>query len=75
MLELQKLKREHNLDVELILVEQNKRLGGKLRTVLHNDFKIESGADSIVANKKDVLPLIKELNLGKEVVYYNFHER
>ncbi|MBD3108038.1 protoporphyrinogen oxidase [Bacillus sp. AGMB 02131] len=66
---LQKWKRNHNSDVELLLVEQNDRLGGKIRTVYENGFKMESGADSIVASKKDVLPFIEELELEEQVVY------
>ena len=66
---LQKLKRTNQLEVELVLIEQNERLGGKIRTVYQNGFKIESGADSIVAAKKDVLPFIEELQLEDEVVY------
>ena len=66
---LQKWKRNHNSDVELLLVEQNDRLGGKIRTVYENGFKMESGADSIVASKKDVLPFIEELELEDQVVY------
>ena len=66
---LQKWKRENQLEVELVLIEQNERLGGKIRTVYQNGFKIESGADSIVAAKKDVLPFIEELQLEDEVVY------
>ena len=66
---LQKWKRTHQLEVDLVLLEQKERLGGKIRTVYQNGFKIESGADSIVASKKDVLPFIKELQLDDEVVY------
>ena len=66
---LQKLKRNLQLEVDLVLIEQNERLGGKIRTVYQNGFKIESGADSIVAGKKDVLPFIEELQLEDEVVY------
>ena len=66
---LQKWKRNHNLDVELFLVEQSEQLGGKIRTVYENGFKMESGADSIVASKKDVLPFIEELELENQVVY------
>lgn len=66
---LQKLKREHRLDLDLILLEQNETLGGKIKTVKQDGFKIESGADSIVASKKDVWPFIEELQLEDEVVY------
>ncbi|OLO27036.1 protoporphyrinogen oxidase [Alkalihalophilus pseudofirmus] len=66
---LQKLKREKHLEVELILMEKNEYLGGKIHTVRNRDFIIETGADSIVARHESVMPLIKELNIEDEVVY------
>ncbi|WP_050180076.1 protoporphyrinogen oxidase [Domibacillus robiginosus] len=53
----------------IVLVEQNETLGGKIRTVKENGFTIETGADSIVARNAGVLPLIEELELGTELVY------
>lgn len=66
---LQKLKREQHLDIELILVEQNEQLGGKIKSVQRDEFIMETGADSIVARNEGVMPLIKELHLENEVVY------
>ncbi|TLS37052.1 protoporphyrinogen oxidase [Pseudalkalibacillus caeni] len=66
---LQKMKEEKGLDLKLVLVEQNKDLGGKISTVKNDGFTIETGADSIVARNEGVMPLIEELGLEDEMVY------
>lgn len=66
---LQKLKNEKSLDIELVLVEANEYLGGKIRTVQENDFIMEVGADSIVARNEAITKLIEELHLEDEKVY------
>ncbi|KEK23480.1 protoporphyrinogen oxidase [Bacillus gaemokensis] len=66
---LERLKKDCNIDVDLILVEQNKYLGGKIRSLKEQDFMMETGADSIVARNENVMPLVKELNLEGEMVY------
>ena len=66
---LQKSIKNNNLDVNVVLVESNDRLGGKIRTLHEGEFIMESGADSIVTRKKNVAPLIEELGLQDEVVY------
>ncbi len=66
---LQKNMQNNNLEVNIVLVEANDRLGGKIRTLHEGDFTMESGADSIVTRKTNVAPLIEELGLEDEVVY------
>lgn len=66
---LQKLKKEKSLDIDLVLVEANEYLGGKIHTVLENDFIMEVGADSIVARNESIIQLIEELQLEDEKVY------
>ncbi|MGI2328623.1 protoporphyrinogen oxidase [Planococcus sp. YIM B11945] len=66
---LQKLKKEQNLDLNLVLVEQQAELGGKIRTVKEREFIMETGADSIVARNESVMPLIQELELEDRIVY------
>ncbi|MBZ5200764.1 protoporphyrinogen oxidase [Planomicrobium chinense] len=66
---LQQLKKEQNLDLELVLIEQSEELGGKIRTVKDAEFIMETGADSIVARHASVMPLIEELDLQDRVVY------
>jgi oxygen-dependent protoporphyrinogen oxidase len=66
---LQKLKKEKDLDIKLILVEKNQFLGGKIYTVEQDGFLMETGADSIVARHESVMPFIQDLNLQDEVTY------
>lgn len=66
---LQKTVKARSLSVRLILIEGNEELGGKIRTVHDGPFKIEAGADSIVARKQNIQPFLKELNLEDQVVY------
>ncbi|OAB38304.1 protoporphyrinogen oxidase [Paenibacillus macquariensis subsp. defensor] len=66
---LQKHIQSNNLDVNIVVVEANDRLGGKVRTLHEGEFTMESGADSIVTRKTNVAPLIEELGLQDEVVY------
>ncbi|WP_445490700.1 protoporphyrinogen oxidase [Niallia sp. 03133] len=66
---LQKIKRANNLDVKLLLVEEKEALGGKIHSIEKDGFIMETGADSIVARNKNVLPFVKELQLEDELVY------
>ncbi|WP_422121993.1 protoporphyrinogen oxidase [Planococcus sp. X10-3] len=66
---LQKLSREKNLELELVLIEKDQQLGGKIRTVKNEEFIMEIGADSIVARHGSVWPLVEELGLEDRVVY------
>lgn len=68
---LQRQKREKNLDIKLVLVEKNEFLGGKIHSAYDQGFIMETGADSIVARHKSVMPLVQELGLEKELVYNN----
>lgn len=67
--ELQKWKKKTGSNVRLVLTEANKELGGKIRSVHDGDFIMESGADSIVARKGYIGPLIEELGLQDKVVF------
>ncbi|WP_046174217.1 protoporphyrinogen oxidase [Domibacillus indicus] len=53
----------------IVLIEQDEQLGGKIRTVTHGGFTIETGADSIVARNAGVMPLVEELELTDKLVY------
>ncbi|MDX6152184.1 protoporphyrinogen oxidase [Marinococcus sp. PL1-022] len=66
---LQKWKLESSSDIELTLVEKEDKAGGKIRTVHHEDFIMETGADSVVARHSAVLSLVKEIGLEEEMVY------
>ncbi|WP_026690904.1 protoporphyrinogen oxidase [Alteribacter aurantiacus] len=56
-------------DVELVLIEANDHLGGKIHTIKRDGFIMETGADSIVARHESVMPLIEDLGLKDDVVY------
>jgi oxygen-dependent protoporphyrinogen oxidase len=60
---------KQQLNLNVILVEQDEELGGKIRTLKNDEFIMEAGADSIVARNKGVMPLIEELDLLNELVY------
>lgn len=64
---LQKQKQAQGLDVKITLIEAEDSLGGKISTVHDSDFVMEAGADSIVARKPNVAPLIEELGLTEQV--------
>ncbi|PFA67125.1 protoporphyrinogen oxidase [Bacillus sp. AFS015802] len=66
---LQKMVREQNVEIELVLIERDHQLGGKIRTITEGEFIMEAGADSIVARNEGVLPLVNELHLQDELVY------
>ncbi|MFJ7827776.1 protoporphyrinogen oxidase [Psychrobacillus sp. NPDC096623] len=66
---LQKLKKVKSLDLELVLVEANEFLGGKIHTKQQDNFIMEVGADSIVARDEAITQLIEELQLEGEKVY------
>ncbi|TMU87536.1 protoporphyrinogen oxidase [Bacillus sp. BHET2] len=66
---LQKMAREQQVNMNVLLIERDEQLGGKIRSVREGEFIMEAGADSIVARNEGVLPLIEELNLQEELVY------
>lgn len=66
---LEKLQQSRNLELDLVLVEGEAQLGGKIRTVQNAEFIMETGADSIVARHSSVSQLVKELDLQDKVVY------
>jgi protoporphyrinogen/coproporphyrinogen III oxidase len=68
---LDKLKRDRHMDIKLTLIERDKELGGKIKTVSAPPFVMETGADSIVARNEGVLPFIEELELQEDLVYNN----
>ncbi|HSP21069.1 MAG TPA: protoporphyrinogen oxidase [Planococcus sp. (in: firmicutes)] len=66
---LEKLKQDQNLELDLVLIEGDAQLGGKIHTVDNGEFIMEIGADSIVARHASVLQLVEELELQDKVVY------
>ncbi|WRP08722.1 protoporphyrinogen oxidase [Rossellomorea aquimaris] len=66
---LQKMSIEREIEIELILIERDLQLGGKIKTIREGEFIMEAGADSIVARNEVVLPLVEEIQLQEELVY------
>lgn len=55
--------------VKIVLIEREEKLGGKINSQHAASFVMEVGADSVVARKQNVAPLLEELGLEEEVVY------
>ncbi|RKD22650.1 protoporphyrinogen oxidase [Ammoniphilus oxalaticus] len=66
---LQQQAQENDLQIRLILVEAEPRLGGKIKTEHAGSFIMETGADSIVTRKLHTTSFMEELHLEDEVVY------
>ncbi|WP_026693494.1 protoporphyrinogen oxidase [Peribacillus kribbensis] len=66
---LQKLNREYDLHLNLVLIEKENDLGGKIKTIHKDHYIMETGADSMVARNAHLMPFIKELGLEEEMVY------
>lgn len=60
---------EKGIKANLILMERNEYLGGKIHSAHEKGFIMETGADSIVARHPGVLELVRELDFESELVY------
>ncbi|EKN70268.1 protoporphyrinogen oxidase [Neobacillus bataviensis LMG 21833] len=65
---LQKAIQEHQLPIEIQLIEASHRLGGKLQTVVRDGFTIERGPDSFLARKTSMIRLAKEVGMDDKLV-------
>ncbi|MBM4764178.1 protoporphyrinogen oxidase [Bacillus sp. B15-48] len=65
---LQKHVREHNLPVEVKLIEATNRVGGKLQSVKKEGFMIERGPDSFLERKESAARLAREVGLGDKII-------
>ena len=54
--------------VEVVVLEADKRPGGKLRTLHQDGFTVETGPDSFLTSKPDALALCHDLGLGDELI-------
>jgi protoporphyrinogen/coproporphyrinogen III oxidase len=66
---LQKNIQEHNLPIEIKLIEASHRLGGKMQTVIRDGFTIERGPDSFLARKTSIIRLAKEVGMDDQLVH------
>lgn len=69
MFYLEKLKKDYNIDLNLIFIEKEEYLGGKIYSVEEKDFIMELGVDLIVVCNEYVMLFVKDLNLEDEMVY------
>ncbi|MBM7647602.1 oxygen-dependent protoporphyrinogen oxidase [Bacillus ectoiniformans] len=65
---LQKAAKEHQLPLEVTLIEATHRLGGKIQTVKKDGFVIERGPDSFLERKASAVRLAKEVGLSDQLV-------
>jgi oxygen-dependent protoporphyrinogen oxidase len=65
---LQKAIREHNLPMEIQLIEASHRLGGKMQTVVRDGYTIERGPDSFLARKTSIIRLAKEVGMDDQLI-------
>jgi len=62
------LKRESNLDIELLVLESSGRSGGLIHTIEKDGCLIELGPDSFITAKPWALDLSKRLGLSTELI-------
>ena len=72
LIELQK---EKNLDIEVLIIEKSKKLGGPITTIKEGDFLIELGPDMFFTKKPWALELSKRLDLENELIETNESKR
>ncbi|MDI6821925.1 MAG: protoporphyrinogen oxidase [Actinomycetota bacterium] len=68
---IRKKSSEANLPIEVLLIEEKKRLGGIFLTEKANDFLIEGGPDSFESEKPHTLALAEELGIAERVIGCN----
>ncbi|SES99437.1 protoporphyrinogen oxidase [Paenibacillus sp. NFR01] len=68
---VRKYYREAGVTPEIVIVEKEARLGGKIETLEKEGFVIEKGPDSYLARKSVMTELAKELGLEQELVTTN----
>ena len=61
----------HGKSVDVLLLEKNNRIGGKILTEKHNGFLVEGGPDSFLPEKVWSVNLAKHLGLGAEMLPSN----
>ncbi len=68
---LQQNAKEHNLPLDVVLVESTLRLGGKIQTLRKNGFIIERGPESFFDQCGSVRRLASDLGIAHELVHNN----
>jgi oxygen-dependent protoporphyrinogen oxidase len=68
---VRKYYREAGIQPDIILIEKDKCLGGKIETLHRDGFVIEKGPDSFLARKTAMSDLARELEVDHELVTTN----
>ncbi|AHV96856.1 protoporphyrinogen oxidase [Paenibacillus sabinae] len=68
---VRKFYKEAGVNPEIIILEKERSLGGKIETLHKDGFVIEKGPDSFLARKKEMSDLARELELDHELVTTN----
>ncbi|WP_340008201.1 protoporphyrinogen oxidase [Paenibacillus sp. FSL K6-0276] len=68
---IRKFYKEAGMKPDIVLLEKDKTLGGKIETLHRDGFVIEKGPDSFLASKTEMIDLAKELELDHELVNTN----
>lgn len=63
--------RQHNLPLDITLLEREARLGGKILTVREHDCVIEGGPDSFLASKPQAIQLCEQLGIAERLIGTN----
>ena len=59
---------QEHLPLKITVLEASDRFGGVLRTLTHEDFRMEAGADAFYAGQNDTTDLCRELGLQEDVI-------
>src|SRR4051812_26078937 len=54
--------------IEAIVLESSHQSGGKIGTIHHNGYEFEPGPNTLIANRQEMLDLIREAGLEHEVI-------
>ncbi|AZK48030.1 protoporphyrinogen oxidase [Paenibacillus lentus] len=68
---IRKFYKEKGFKPEIVILEQDKVLGGKIETLHRDGFVIEKGPDSFLARKTAMIDLAQELEIDHELVSTN----
>ncbi|BCG58684.1 protoporphyrinogen oxidase [Paenibacillus sp. URB8-2] len=68
---VRKYYKEAGVQPEIVILEKERSLGGKIETLHKDGFVIEKGPDSFLARKKEMSDLAKELEIDHELVTTN----
>ncbi len=68
---LQQQQAQHNLHLDVVLIESSLRVGGKIDTLRKDGFVIERGPESFFDLSNDVRRLARELHIEHEMIQHN----